>query len=701
MTERFTDKMARVVGNLQKMGEYNAPESDVMAYMQHEGVTGAQIRQYGAVNSAPQPEAPGAFASMGRGIQDVAAGVGQLTGTLPQVQNALTYFPGGASAGSMAGQTDQQAADAELQDVTQYEQAQGPGMDGWRVAGQAVGSSPLAALPGASAGAGLLARTGAGALAGGASGGLLYAKNGEERFTNTVGGAVGGGLFGAAAPALTKAAGKAAQFVGDVGRKANGLLRGTTINATLVRQAEDAAREAGVKLEDVGEAYTKRIALQAKQALDNGQPFDFKSAVQAAEAEKFGFAGEAAMTRGQATRNPQIFSNERNLAKRPQGQVLADRFNAQQANAERYMTDLAKAPDLDPIDAADGLRVLAKSRADAMQSKVGEAYRAVPTGGQFPSDSLKNRTGAILNDFEDKVSAGVKRRITELTSEESTRIPSMDELIKLDKLINDTMPPGSDLASDVAAGRLKKALIDVMGDAADAQGDEPTKQAYLAAKKMAAERFEKIGKRGGLVSQMVDGRIDPKDIPGKILGGKTDDLAHLKRFILDGENGEESWSVIQRMTENHIKDAATKSGDFSQAAYNNAIKGIKRHRLVQIFGEQRADELIGFGKTANKIFSIPPFHTVNVSNSAPELANIAGDALGALADAVPGGRLATGLLGKAAQKKALKEEFNLSLGLLGNQGPMTPRPNPLSRALPYAGASAGIGGLLGAQKTRR
>ena len=122
---------------------------------------------------------------------------------------------------------------------------------------------------------------------------------------------------------------------------------------------------------------------------------------------------------------------------------------------------------------------------------------------------------------------------------------------------------------------------------------------------------------------------------------------------------------------------------------------------MQIFGEQRADELIGFGKTANKIFSIPPFHTVNVSNSAPELANIAGDALGALADAVPGGRLATGLLSKAAAKKATKEEFELSLGLLGNQGPSVARVNPLSRALPYAGASAGIGGLLGAQRTRR
>ena len=663
---------------------------------------------------APMPAAPGNeypieppnfLESMGRGIQDVAAGVGQLTGTLPQVQNALTYvgLPGqGVRAGSLAGRTDQQAAEAELQDVTQYEQVQGPGMDWGRVAGQAVGTAPLAALPGAAAGAGLLARTGAGMLAGGAAGGILYAKNGRERLANTAGAAVGGGLFGAAAPAFTKATGKAVQVVGDIGRKAKGLLRGTTINATLVRQAEDAAREVGVKLEDVGEGYTKRIALQAKQALDNGQPFDFKSAVQAAEAEKFGFAGEAAMTRGQATRNPQIFSNERNLAKRPQGQALADRFNAQQANAERYMSELAKVPDLDPIDAADGLRVLAKSRADAMQAKVGEAYRAVPTGGQFPAESLANRTGAILNDFEDKISAGVKRRITELTSEESKRIPSMDELIKLDKLINDTMPPGSDPASDVAAGRLKKALIEVMGDAADSQGDEPTKAAYLAAKKMAAERFDKIGKRGGLVSQLVDGRIDPAAIPGKILSGKTDDLAHLKRYILDdAESGPTNWEVIQRMTENHIRDAATKSGDFSQAAYNNAIKGIKRHRLVQIFGEQRADELIGFGKVANKVFSIPPFHTVNTSNSAPELANIAGDALGALADAVPGGRLATGLLGKAAQKKAAQEEFKLSLGLLGHQGPTVARPNPLARALPYAGASAGLGGLLGARKLQQ
>lgn len=81
--ERFTDKMTRVIANMQKMADYNAPESDVAAYMQEEGVTPAQLRQFASIESAPV-EKPGMLARIGRGVQDVVAGAGQLTGTLPQ-----------------------------------------------------------------------------------------------------------------------------------------------------------------------------------------------------------------------------------------------------------------------------------------------------------------------------------------------------------------------------------------------------------------------------------------------------------------------------------------------------------------------------------------------------------------------------------------------------------------------------------------
>jgi hypothetical protein len=698
MAERFTDKMAKVTDNLEYFKSVGAPEEHVMQYLSEVGVTPAQLRQYHAIESAPKPEAPGLMASMGRGIQDVAAGVGQLTGTLPQMQNALTYLPGGASAGSMAGQTDQQAADAELQDVTQYEQAQGPGMDWGRVAGQAIGSSPLAAIPGASAGAGLLTRVGAGALAGGASGGVLYAKNGQERLLNAGGGAIGGGLFGAAAPALTKATGKAAQFVGDVGRKAKGLLGNSALQITVTKGIKEAADEAGIPMSELGEAYTKRVALKAKTALTQGEPFDYAAAVRAARAEKFGFTGEAGLMRGQANRSPRDISDAMNLSKRPEGGAIAERLNNQLANAEKYMDDLAQAPDLDPVDASDGLRMLAKARADAMQADVGAEYAKVPKGGYFPLDSLESRTSSILQDYEDKVSSGVKSRIKEIMGAKRER--SMAELIKLDKLIGDTMPPGQDAAVNRAADQLRKAVLGVMDDAAEEVGTPEAKAAYVAAKNAARARFEKIGPSGGLVSQLVHGKVDPTQIPGKIMGGSIDDLRRLKKFIFsEAEKGPiDRWETIKRMVENQIQTDARPGGQFSQAAYDAALKRIKPARLKEIFGEAKTKELYDFRDVARDVFQYPKFNSINTSNSGAEVGSIAGDALGALVDNVsPGARLLTGLLGNSAKKKAEQaaaEQMQVNIkGLLGNYTPRGPRPNPLARAVPYAGASAGAGSL--------
>lgn len=703
MSERFTDKMARVTGNMQKMAGMGAPESDISQYMQDEGVTPEHLRQFGAIQDSPV-EKPGAMARMGRGFQDVATGVGQLTGTLPQVHQLLNDMPGGTDSAALPMETDAQAQQSEVGDVNSYERAVGPGMDWMRIGGQALGTAPLAAIPGAGAGAGILARTAAGALAGGASGGILFAKDEGERAMNALGGALGGGLFGAAAPAITKAAGAVAGKVGAAGRAIKGLLGGE-FQATITREIQNAADNAGLSLDDVGEAYTKRVALKAKEALKKGQPFDYDAALREARAAKFGFEGESGIMRGQATRDPRTFSGQLNLAKRPEGAPIAERMNNQLAQAEAYMDDLAKTPDLDPVEAGDGLRMLAKARADSLQSDVSTAYKAVPKGGEFSPDSLSNNTSSILTDFEDKVSSGVKARLKSFA--EGKRQPTMDELMKLDRLISDTMPPGEDAAVNLATEKLKKAVLDTMGDAADSQADPKIKAAYTAAKKAAAARFDKIGPNGGLVSQLVHGKIDPSAIPGKIMNGKIDDLRRLKTFIMtEADKGPVNrWETIKRMVENHIQDQARPGGQFSQAAYDRSISKIGKNRLTEIFGDAKAKELFDFRDTARDLFRYPNFHTINTSNTAAEGAGILGDALGAAADAVPGGRVITGLLQKAtkgkADKAAQKETQRIVMGLLGSQPLPVPRANPATRLLPYAGASAGLGGLLGASKARR
>ena len=702
--ERFTDKMTRVIANMQAMADYNAPESDIAAYMQEEGVTPAQLRQFASIEAAPV-EKPGVLARVGRGVQDVVAGAGQLTGALPQVQQALTYLPGGYDAGSMGGMTDAQAQANETADMQRYEGAMGPGTDWGRIAGQALMTAPLAAPSGMAAGAGLLGRAALGAAAGGASGGILYAPDSETRAMNALGGAAGGALFGGIAPSIIKGAGTVAGKAKDVAKAATGLLSGK-FQLTITREMQKAAESAGIPLDELGEAYQKRVALKAREALKAGQPFDFEAEMRAARAAKFGFEGDAGLLRGQATRDPKTFSQQMNLSKRPEGAPIAERMNNQLAQAEAYMDDLAKVPDLDPVEAGDGLRLLSKARADAMQAEVRDVYKAVPKGGEFSPDSLASRTDSILTDFEDKISSGVKSRIKSFFGDKP-REASMEELIKLDKLISETMPAGDDAAVNKASEALKKAVLGVMDDAADSQGDESVKAAYKAAKAAAKKRFDMIGPQGGLVSQLVHGKVDPTQIPQKIMTGKVDDLRRLKTFIMsESEKGPvDRWETIKRMVENQIQNDARPGGQFSQAAYDKAISKIGKNRLTEIFGEQRTKELFEFRDVARDVFRYPNFHSINTSNTAPEAANIVGDALGAAANLVPGGQVALGLLQRAGKKKAQtqaqKEVERAVIGLLGTQPLAGPRANPAMRLLPYAGASAGLGGLLAASKTRQ
>lgn len=701
MSETFTDKMGKVTSNLQYMAGLNAPESDVKAYMDAVGVTGAHLRQYNAILQAQSnQEKPSALARFGRGMQDVASGIGQLTGTLPTVQAGLAMLPGGtdiAATPELFGQTDPQANDQELAAVNQYEQATGPGMDWMRLGGQAVGTAPLAFAPAATAG--LAARMGTGAMAGGAGGMSLYAKDGEERIANTASGLLGGGLFAGVAPAVAKAGGKIISAGRDAVDTVSGLLASRAkVTTTITREIESAAKNAGVSLDDIGEAYVTRVKDKAAAALRNNEPFDYDAAVRQARAERFGFADDAALTRGQATRDPAVYSMEKNLSKRPQGAILAERMNNQLARAESYMDRLAKTPDLDAVTAGDAMRGLAGARADAMQADVRALYDAVPKGGEFSANALADRTAQVLADFRDDVSSGVKTRIDEIL--DGKRAFTADELIGLDKLISQTMPPNpTNAARGTAAGKLKEALLGVMDDATGAAPAE-TKAAYAAAKKAAKARFDAIGPHNGLVAQLVHGTIDPTRVIGKIAIGGIDDLRRLNKFMKP-----EQWATVQRSVENMIAEDARPGGEFGQAAYDRVIKRIGKARLSVIFGPEKAKELIDFRDVARDVFRYPNFHTINVSNTAPEAANIVGDLANGLADLVPGGRLAAGLLNTAgkdrAGRKAEKETAEIVMGLLSGQPRRSPRTNPVVPALPYIRAAAPAAGLLTVEGMRR
>jgi len=646
----YMDEMQRHTRNLQTLNQANAPQSDIDQYMRLEGITDATIRQYQAVQRAFEKNKilPSPLARVGRGMTDLVTGVGQLTNSMPTAQGLLTLLPGGEPASNFSmrrAQTNQQAAARELADVQQYESAVGPGIDWWRLGGQAAATLPFAAPAAIPAGLGALARFGVGAAGAGAAGAALYAKTPQERAFNTGTSMIGGGVGGLVLEPLMR--GGSAALAGAV-RGATSAKQAATNAAQKIRDRIDNVDRVSILTEDLPDNLSndvrERVRQIAADALENNQPFDADAALRQARAERFGFEGDAGLTRGQATRDPRIYSGERNLSKREGGEVLQNRFIAQNEQALRHTEGLydGEMPPTE-FDLADRISKSIQAADTARRDEISRLYKAIPGGGEFSPSALADRTLEVLSRRRTKIDGVVKEQIFSLI--EGKRAFTFEELDDLLKLVSENMPPSDDAGVNLAAKELKEAIMGVFDDAAT-NAPKGQKEMYELARKAAKKRFEELGPSTGAVSKMAEDLLDPTQMRNAILG-KLKDLKRLKAYM-----GADDWGNVQDFVSLFIREQALRSGDFSQAAYNTAVRNIGRDRLEIIFGKAKADDLIDFGVTARDLFRFPNLHTINTSNTAPLAENILLQVADVAADAVPGGRSITGLMRGRAQAAA-------------------------------------------------
>lgn len=112
-----------------------------------------------------------------------------------------------------------------------------------------------------------------------------------------------------------------------------------------------------------------------------------------------------------------------------------------------------------------------------------------------------------------------------------------------------------------------------------------------------------------------------------IYSGSLDDLRQAKRTIMTaGPEGKQSWSEIQAVVLQNIKDEATKGvapdaqGNqmISPAALNAQIRKLD-DKLDFIFGKQGADKLRALNEVSKTIFTVPASAAINHSNTAATL----------------------------------------------------------------------------------
>lgn len=528
---------------------------------------------------------PNVVESFGAGMSNIAEGARQLVGA------------------------NSQQRDKEVADSRQIFRDNATTMDQLAsIAGEAVMTAPLGGTVGASAG--LLGRMGVGAAAGGAAGALSFAEDAEERGTNALSGIVGGGVFGAVAPALVNLGRKGARGAVRKARKLFSLMPAQTRAAVddLVNQAAESAGVAAGSLNAAARDDIRRLAISA---VVDGAEVSPEMLARRIRANAAGFVDDTAPTLGQVTRDPVQIGTERNIAKLEGGDELARRFQNQQAQMQRTLRGLSGGQELDPFTAGtlaqNAVNRVSKRLQDGVKAAYQRARDNYGDGSELSLDAFRTHTGSVLRDFEDVLPAGVKTRISQIANGERQLIP--EELEKLDKLVTDAVGPQASAAEYTASNLMKRELVRVWGDSG-----------YAEAKKLASQRFRMIGRRQGINAQLMQSASDePQHVLRKMMGGSIKDLQSLKRMIGD----EPEWNdlqkaVLQKITAKAFTNAddPLSVGGFKAATFRNEIlKNIGKRRLNLIFGEEQAAKLQQLAHVSDDLFNLPAGHTANLSNS--------------------------------------------------------------------------------------
>lgn len=641
------------------------------------------------------PEPPSLLERTGRGVMDVIQGGRQL---LPE---------------GYGGHTPEQAAEiADNENIynkgynywNSSKNDKGvvtPDLDGYRIGGQAIGTAPLMAIPGGQSTA--LARIAAGVGVGGAAGGILYEQNPNDKIMNAALGAGAGGLFSAAAPLVTQAAGKGYAVGREVMKRGADTIKSLNpkITGTITTKLDDAFANLGVPLNEVGDAAREKLVNEANASIKNTGAFDADALVRKYRAESMGFVDDAAPTTGQVTRDPRVWGKEINIAKGEDdaGGILAGRFQ----NQKNQITETFKgwqrelfgegADELTPYSVLSNVKKTVQDKSKALQDKVNEAYNKVPGGVSLNKESLSNRTQQVLQDFKDSIPSGVKARLDSVINNPNKAFV-YDDYVQLDQLINKTM--GDTPSSQSAAKELKKAISGVLDESGSKLQGE-AKAAYEYAKSLAKKRFDQLGADNELVGMLNSGKLKDQQFLNKITTNSTvDEVRQLFNFADDSAKQQ-----VRTLVLNDIIEQSTKSGDFKQHAFNSYLKKIPKEKLDIVFGET-ANTLNTFGKVMQDFYSAPSGHTANFSNSGIEVGNMVRRLYGGLIESIsPEARLLSSFVSKVPNKAAQNQsvvDLALSSGL-PKSAPLLSAQNPITpEMLSNITRGSTVSGILGTQQ---
>jgi hypothetical protein len=578
------------------------------------------VVEQAAPSVAPLPPAgfqrqPTDLERFGRGMVDIAQGGGQLLGHMAPELGA-GWTAGMEAIGIPAGDD----AGRKL-----YEEAAGPDLDWWRIGGQAAATAPLSGLN-VVKGGGLAPTVINNAVQGGAAAALLPAESGGERIGNTLTGAAGGGVGGAAVYGLGKAGAAGVETGKRLWNQLSDMGRNRAATAVGL-----AAQQAGVP--NLPAAVREAVEEEAARQLRATGEIDMAALQRKIDMEAIGLAGDLGPTRGQLSRSPTQWANEQNMAKLELDDglnPLAERFrgqNEQLKAAGRGMVESTGQAE-DAFAAGERAQRVAKMRSRLLQRgvsrKYDEARSLLAADEPIPTDQLRSDWAAVATEWEDRLPGPIKNRMAEFFADEAPRAFTPKEAEKTLQLINKRYGATNDKAERAALGAARDTILTTLEDYSQASSQEAV-EAFQAARQAAAQRFSTL--RPKYVAALLDDKIPVEDVVQRaVIGGETRELGKLVNFFGQGSArqqalGKQVLDGLRRQVDEHLYRKATgKAGEtFSGTNYMAALDELGDRKLNLLFGESGALARRQLGRAAKAATTVPAGAPINYSNTAPTL----------------------------------------------------------------------------------
>ena len=575
----------------------------------------------------PKYEKPSFLADVGAGMDDVFSGI---------KQGAL-YLKDGVTGGNDYEKFTKEKADEKAF----YEKARtesGAGTNFGRFVGQTVATLPAAAFAkgyqgvNAATKAGRVVQaagvTGQNALSGAAAGGVMFAKDADERLKNTQYAAAGGAIGGAIAHPIGKGIAKLnTKLSPNASSRASARL-----GATIDDQIEIALTSRNIRMGDLSDDILRGLRKDVGAALKSGKAVNKEAVARKVVFDRLGITP----TKAQLTGDPKLWNKQAELSK-------VQTFNGKNPLQDKLIQDNEKLSTLmdDFVTKTDGQAIDqygAMSKAvDAldnhnatMKQQVGQMYDAAKSaqGNDVLLDGAGFANDAITRLDADYAMSSLPQNVHKLIKDISKNpdkftLGKSEEFIKiLNREHKASLQNGQPTSTTHAIGVVRDALTKRQEQAIQGlltQGNNDAAQMYNLARTAHKMRIEQI-EANPLLKATIKGEQPDKLFNEFVLKGNVAQLESTVKLLRSVDA--QAVNDIRGLVAKYIMDKTLQRyGQPSPAAMAKALGQIGDRRLNILFSPEEVARLKDIGSAMHYLITQPPHSNINNSNTASAARN--------------------------------------------------------------------------------